>query len=272
LSIWSGAQVTCNRVGKEPIIIDRPFVPVTGGIQPACLPDLIEDGREDGFAARILFSYPDPPRNKDWTEDTVEGADEYAKLCESLWLLKQTNDPLKLSGAAKAVWVEWVNGHRKEETPDHLRPAWSKMEGYCARLALILFLSRQACEQTAGADVDEPSVRGAVRLITYFKSHARRAYSCTADREDNGRIAHALRWVRRREAHGDKVTARLAHMYGLCKDADEAKRLFLDLEELGYGRVTEEARGSVVFRLHRPTVPNTQQDNGREGADDEPAQ
>lgn len=51
LSIWSLMQIVCNRrKNPEPIIIDKPFVCVTGGIQPDALKDLIDDAREDGFS------------------------------------------------------------------------------------------------------------------------------------------------------------------------------------------------------------------------------
>src|SRR5262249_18256994 len=131
LSIWSGTQIVCNRVSlPEPIIINDPFVAVTGGIQPDALGDLIDDAREDGFAARILFSYPDPIPHKDWNEDIVEGAAQYAAVCETLWKLKPSDRPITFSPAAKALWVEWVNAHRKEEPPDNLRPTWSKAEGH----------------------------------------------------------------------------------------------------------------------------------------------
>ena len=65
LSIWSSSQIVCNRSGHDPIIIDYPLVSVTGGIQPDALGDLVDDAREDGFSARILFSYPDPLPNQD---------------------------------------------------------------------------------------------------------------------------------------------------------------------------------------------------------------
>ena len=56
MSIWSGVQIVNNRVSlSEPIIIDGPFVCVTGGIQPDALDDFIDDSREDGFSARLLI-------------------------------------------------------------------------------------------------------------------------------------------------------------------------------------------------------------------------
>jgi hypothetical protein len=261
LSIWSGAQVVCNRVGRpEPIILDDPFVAVTGGIQPDCLGDIIDDGRQDGGAARLLLSYPDPLPNADWTEDTFQGVAEYEKVCGKLWNLPSLDTPQTIGRKAKELWIEWVNDHRRQKPPFHLRPVWSKAEGYSLRLALILFLLRKVCNETTADEVDEPSISGAIKLIDYFKCHARRVYACTADLGDNTRIGRALRWVKRRLVRGDTITARLAQMYRICNDADEAKKLFEDLEELGHGTVTEEAKGSVVFHLRGHPAPAPKQE------------
>ena len=54
---------------------------------------------------------------------------------------------------------------------------WAKLCGYGARLALILHLSRVACGVVElNGEVDEVSMKGAVALVDYFKSHARRVY------------------------------------------------------------------------------------------------
>ncbi len=269
LSIWSGVQSVCNRVRlPEPVIIDDPFVSVVGGIQPDALGDLIDDAREDGFAARLLFRYPDPVAHQNWSEDTVAEAAAYADLCESLWKLELATAPVVLSKEAKARWVEWVNQHRQEEPPDNLRPAWSKAEGHSLRLALVLHLARRAAGETKATERSLASVEGAIKLIGYFDSHAGRVHGRSAAQKDQGRIGNALRWVRRQVAAGKKVTARLVQMKGVCKDSDEAKKLLRDLEELGHGTVTEQAQGSVVFRLAGPTdpTPNAPTGLGRKGA------
>jgi hypothetical protein len=226
-----------------------------GGIQPDCLTDIIEDGRQDGGAARVLFSYPDPLPMAGWTEDVLRGETDYEEACNRLWGLRHSDEPLTFGQRAKGIWIEWVNGHRRERPPRHLRPPWSKSEGYCLRLTLILFLLRQVCEETKAQEVDEASVAGAVQLIDYFKSHARRVYASVADQGDDGRIGRALKWMKRRLARGDTITARLAQMYRICNDSDEGKQLFLDLQELGYGTVTEEAKGSVFFHLKGHPTP-----------------
>ncbi len=252
LQIWSGVQVVCNRSGKEPVIIDNPFVAVVGGIQPDCIEDVINDGKRDGGAARILTSYPDPVIDTDWTDDTIEGADGYMEACEKLWGLQVTTEPVVLSAEAKERWVQWVNVHRKNEPHCPLKPFWAKCEGYCARLALIIHLTRWAYgEATDTTMIDATSMHGAIELIKYFKSHAKRVYAAAAIRKDDSRIGKALRWIRE---HGGKVTAVQINQ---CKvagadDADKAKALLNELAELGHGTVTHLPRNSVVFHLSIP--------------------
>ena len=255
LSIWSGTQIVTNRKGAEPIVINNPFVSIMGGVQPDALGDLIDDGREDGFAARILFSYPDPIPNKDWSEDVVKESVRYAGICESLWNLEPSQTPVVFSPAAKDRWVKWINAHRNESPSDNLRPVWSKCEGHCARIALVLFLARMACNETTSKQIDEQSIDGAIKLVNYFYNHAQRVYGSMAVHSDKGRIGNALRWIKK---HGGTVTARKTSMHGLVKDSDAAKALFHDLADLGYGTVSDEARGSVVFRINEKS---TQQDN-----------
>ena len=102
LSIWSSTQIVCNRKSSdEPIVINEPFVCITGGIQPDALPDVIDDSREDGFSARILFSYPDPMPHGDWTEAAIANSLDYSSICEQLWDLSPSKEPLTFSQPAK---------------------------------------------------------------------------------------------------------------------------------------------------------------------------
>jgi hypothetical protein len=254
LAIWSSSQIVRNRAGSEPIVIDDPFVCVTGGLQPSILNDVIDDSREDGLSARILFSYPDPLKPADWKEVPIKGADKYAQVCEALWNLKPSDEPMTFSKTAKEKWVTWVNALRKQEPPVNLKPCWSKAEGHSLRIALILFLSRKVSGETKATEIDVASVEGAVRLTDYFLSHARRVYAAAISKKDDGRIGHALRWISKHLGQGHKITARLAKINGLTKDTEEAKMLFLDLQELGHGDVVEGPQGHVEFRLHTPPI------------------
>lgn len=248
LSIWSSQTIVVNRVGKPPIVVPEPFVSVTGGIQPDALPDIVDDTREDGFAARVLFAFPDPVPHADWNEKTTDGSIFYESICDQLHDLEPQDDPLTVDPAAKEVWIDWVNGHRREEPPTNLCAHWSKAEGHCLRIALVLHLTRQLCNETRSEQVDEPSMSGAVALVEYFKAHARRVYKTVAEHTGRDRIPRAVQWVRKR---GGSVTAREVRMNGLLgiDKTEKAVLLLRDLERAGHGKVTMGRQGSVKFRL-----------------------
>src|SRR5262249_11110299 len=150
-----------------------------------------------GFIHRILFSWPAPVRPR-WTEsephpDTIAA---YSAFFESLFRLQAERDEegewrprtLKFKREARLLFADFVDDPAAdladEESPDTWRGPWAKMEGYCARLALVLHLCRVTADETDSEDVDEESVRGAVRLARYFMAHARRVYPRLTSRAD----------------------------------------------------------------------------------------
>lgn len=263
LSFWNGSQVIINRKNrKEPLILDNPFVNVVGALPPDVLGELADErGREDGFIHRILFSMPDRVPNK-WTDSEVMQStiDEFERVFDGLWNLKasSTGDgsptpvivPFTPSG--KSVWVEWINDHYKEQEdpsfPDNLRGPWAKMEGYAARLALILHMCRIASGEVTSEDVDEYSMTGAAALIEYFKSHAKRVYSRLKASPEEKRMMGAVEWIKRQ---GGKVTARdiLRYKVAGVKSASDAKTLLRELESRGAGTLEEGPRKSLIFHL-----------------------
>lgn len=250
LSIWSGTQIVSNRVSRpEPIVINDPFVCITGGIQPDALSDVVDCSREDGFSARVLFSWPDPVPNGNWNEDAViKDLDFRSMCCEQFSDLGISKAPITFSPEAKECWIEWVNKHRAETPLDNLQPTWSKAEGHCLRLTLVLHLARFYDNATKSKQIDVPSIEGGIKLIEYFKSHAGRVYSHVALSSDDGKVAKALRWIKKQ---GGVATARVAHMNGFTRNSDEAKQLFHLLSELGHGTVSEGKQGNVTFTLRR---------------------
>jgi hypothetical protein len=248
LSFWSGSQIVCNRKGQPPVFIDDPFVCLVGLLPPDVLNELIDpQGREDGMEARILFSCPDSIENAEWTEKTVEGELIYAETCHKLFNL-QGREMVEFSHGAKTLWVQWINEHRKETLPDNLRSAWAKLEGYCARLALVLFETHKAASGTKPTDLDEASIQGAIDLIEYFKSHATRVYSRITLQHDTSRIGTARTWIKKR---GGTVSARDIQRYrvGGVRTSEEAIELLNDLAEENLGVVSENPRNQVIFKM-----------------------
>jgi hypothetical protein len=113
-------------------------------------------------------------------------------VLDSLWGLQHCYErkapapkAVGLSASAKAAWVEFYNAITREtharDFPRHLIGPWRKLRNYGARLALVLHEARFACSETASEEmVDEASMRGAVELVAYFKTHAVRVHAMMA--------------------------------------------------------------------------------------------
>ena len=60
LSTWSGKSVNLNRLSRKGSFVEKPFVPVLGGIQPSIFNSFsTEENKENGFMDRMLLSFPE---------------------------------------------------------------------------------------------------------------------------------------------------------------------------------------------------------------------
>ena len=229
--------MTWNRVSLgRPIKIARPFLAGTGGIQPSLLDHLVSDRYQDGRSARFLASYPDPVEAGEWRRGvSIRGLDSYSRACQGLRAIKP-GKVFTLSPPAEEVWAAWVNGHRREQPPDILHPVWAKAEGHCLRIALILFLAhRIATGQDATGTIDGGAMESASRITDYFKAHSRRVYAAAADKSLS-RVDRLLRFI---QARGGRVSVREACRGKVARNSDDCRKLFRELEELGYGAEVE---------------------------------
>ena len=187
LRVWSNAPVKVDRKSRKvPAIIPEPWVSVVGSIQPEILPEL-HIGRNDGMLDRFLYSYPEPRRARH-TDEVVSAAAEHAVLdlynkLVNLKMPEFAGEPFPVAvPMSKYAWEVFKDLAclLSEEAhalgfPKKLRGAWSKLEAYLARLALILALSRlvesHERERVEARDVFHASV-----LIDYFKAHIRRVF------------------------------------------------------------------------------------------------
>ncbi len=252
LSAWSGAPYPVDRKSGPPVLLFDPFLNVVGCIPPDLLDELTDErGREDGFVHRLLFAYPDAvPRR--WTETTVseEAQNAWRRALDALWRLEPAVDrdgkpepvALPFSEEGKRAWVEFCDAHYSKladpSFPVHLRGAWAKLDGYCARLALILQELRRACGEANSEAVDTVSVTGAWALVDYFKNHARRVYRRLRADADDKRAEGAANWIK---ARGGECRARDLIAYGVAgvKKASQAQKLLEDLVDRGLGRLEE---------------------------------
>jgi hypothetical protein len=165
---------------------------------------------------------------------------------------------------AEALYAELAD----PALPAEWRGPFAKFDGYGARVALILHLCRVVCGEADSEDVDEPSVRGMVRLMDYFQAHAQRVYARLRSTRADQRAETALRWIR---AHGNVCTVRdlQRHRVAGVTRASQAEKLVRDLVDLGAGEVRERrlpiGRTQRVFVIHPDHASSRGSSTGRPG-------
>jgi replicative DNA helicase len=104
--------------------------------------------------------------------------------------------------------------------PRYLVGCWAKLKAYCARLALIVHYLRLVHQDVGEEEIDAESLTRAVRLVDYFKWHARKVHTLM---DADPRIADArkvFRWIitnrlkrfTKRDVHANhRATFRTAH-------------------------------------------------------------
>jgi hypothetical protein len=194
---------------EEPKIIPRPFVVLLGGIQPGRLPDFGKD-YGDGLIERFTPVYPEP-RVSGWVDDEVsdEAYTTYADTIKALYELKYAEhdgarfpSKVHMTDEAKKLFVDQYNklslAAQIPGFPQRLQPAWSKLEGRLARLALVISMTRRAELKNQGAilgaeHITEEDMQSAIMLLDYFKNHIRRLYTGLYSDNPVDRLAADLR-------------------------------------------------------------------------------
>jgi hypothetical protein len=178
MSAWSGADMVIDRKGEElPTIVHKPFLSVLGCLPPDRLRELEGGNGEDGFIQRFLFTWPRPVPVR-WSDDIVK-ADTIAAYSELVtrmyeldWQGQRT--PLWLTPDGTVVFRDWHDCHFEKLEESHVDPKlrgfYSKLKGYCARLALIHAVSTDPDAE----EVDKDSVEAAIAQIEYFKGQVER--------------------------------------------------------------------------------------------------
>lgn len=251
LQCYNGRAFSESRRGSGHVHVPAASVSVCGGIQPRVLQQALSvDRLASGLAARLLLVNP-PERPVEWTDAEVdsqvlEAWDELVRaLREEVHLERgEFGSPapmrLRLSGGARALWIEFYNAHGRERAETEcevLRSFLSKVEELPARLAIVLHL----CEWASGPRVRRPSFEvneqvfaSAIRLAEWFKAEGRRVYSLILAQDPRERErAELIEWVR---SKGGRTTAReLKRSSRKYAKAEHAETALAELVREGFG-------------------------------------
>ncbi len=190
LEAYGGRGFTVERMGREPLTIDRLAIGVMGGIQPDRLKSLLFKSDDDGLLARFMPIWPQPVavnRPGQWTDEAL--------LETVLERLLQLELIVEDDGGQKPIFVPFTSDaqalmddfrlslRRWEADAEGLLLSFiGKLSGLAARLSLVL-----ACLDWAAEDDPQPHEvnadhfkRAAELVGNYVLPMARRAYADAA--------------------------------------------------------------------------------------------
>jgi hypothetical protein len=282
LSLHTAAFLAVDRRSDERRYrIHDPRVCITGGIQPAVLARaLTQDFFERGLPARFLFAAPPIPANS-WSEITINDDLKQGALAvfDELWLLQPDNDdysqpcPKLLSpdADAKAVYVAYFNecGAASVCADERGEAAFSKLDGYAARLALVGQLARNP-----NADiVTGETMQAACDLARWFGNEALRVYEGLGKTREELAQQKLAEFI---ESRGGEATIRdvITYYRPLRNQTEKAEAELYALKAAGYGdwgQVITTPRGGHPrrrFILRRACSTQTSTEGKREGCAD----
>ena len=203
LSCWSSKSVSVNRMTRKGSFIERPFIPVLGGIQPSIFNQFATDENKDnGFLDRMLLSFPDAKveeynENEMHISDIMWYSSTITKFYQGLkgTILKRDNDgkiitqTLKFKQEAKDEWKRIFNRITKEQNNDeeneYLKSMYPKQKSYIPRFALLIHIfSSNFDEKVNVYEISKDSILKAEKLSNYFIMNAKKIKIEAAELKD----------------------------------------------------------------------------------------
>lgn len=193
LSCWSGKSVNLNRLTRKGSFVEKPFIPVLGGIQPNILNSFYtEENKDNGFMDRMLLSFPESRvelynENEleynvlSWYKETIVMFYDVLKT-----IIKRDEEgnivPLvaKFSDEAKEEWKrifnEISNYQNSEDENEYLKSMYPKQKSYIPRFCLLIHAFNEFFEVANGNTllISKESVLKAEKLSKYFIATAKK--------------------------------------------------------------------------------------------------
>jgi hypothetical protein len=260
LTAWNGSDHIVERQGRPPVVLDHLLVGLTGGLQPDVLARCFA-GDDDGFYARILFSWPSEPAYRPLSNDVAEIEPEFQSALARLIDLPAQEDGVF---APRTIWLaddavsefeqfrQFLHGERNAR--DGREREWlAKGPGQVLRLSGTLTFMDWAMKggvepQTIGRD----HVAGAICLWRdYFWPHARAALRQIGLSDRHADARRVLRWAKANERRIVSVLDVRRDALGQKLDAEGTRTLIGQLVAAGWLRDATEPHarpGRPAFR------------------------
>ena len=241
LSAWAGESIVLNRVTRDSNYIDKPCLPVLGGIQPSIFERFYTDENKDnGFMDRMLLAFPDfevsywnekeiAKENLTWYNESIVSFYDYIK--RSIIRDSEGNilsHLLHWSKDAKKEWIKVFNEITEKQLCDteneYLKSMYPKQIGYVARFCLLLHVFNRHFDNSIPMfEIQKKTVLDAKKLSDYFVNSAKKV---RFDSIESKTVQGSLK--------GDTPAEKIANAYKLDPEVNRTKLA----ESLGVSRMT----------------------------------
>lgn len=192
LSCWSGKSVSMNRKTAKSSFVEKPFIPVLGGIQPSIFTSFsTEENKENGFMDRMLLCFPeasvDVYNDDELDYQTIKWYSEnITQFYQGIKRLIKRNEDgdiiatrVKFSSDAKKEWVRIFNkitsSQNNENENEYLKSMYPKQKSYIPRFALLINSFESFFSDEVGQmEITKDSILKAEKLSDYFVLNARK--------------------------------------------------------------------------------------------------
>jgi hypothetical protein len=192
LSCWSGKSVSLNRLTRKGSFVEKPFIPVLGGIQPSILNSFYtEENKDNGFMDRMLLSFPDSKielynENEleyellEWYKDNIICF--YDTVKKAIQRDKEGNIEsltAKFDEDAKIEWMrmfnEISNFQNDDNENEYLKSMYPKQKSYIPRFALLIHVFDEFFGVGGNSLlISKESILKAEKLSKYFIATAKK--------------------------------------------------------------------------------------------------
>jgi hypothetical protein len=219
LSSWSGKSVNLNRLTRPGSFVERPYIPVLGGIQPGIFNSFYtEENKDNGFMDRMLLSYPDATvdyyNENELSADIIEWYREIIiYIYDNLKSLVERDEDhviepqiATMEDGAKEEWKRIFNtitdNQNDDEENEYLKSMYPKQKSYIPRFALLINIFNSYFDDNLFAlHVSRESMLKAEKLSNYFIANAKKIKVDSIEKND------IKVTIKKAETNADKIKA-----------------------------------------------------------------
>jgi hypothetical protein len=208
LSSWNGQSISLNRKTAKSAFVDKPFIPVLGGIQPSVFEEFATGtNKENGFVDRILISYPELKVNKynnnsispeliDWYRSFVI---KFKETIETMFLRFSDFGEIipsvaKFNDESNKEWIrihdEITNSQNSDSENEYMKSMLPKQKSYIPRFALLLnSLWSFFDDDFRSLEINKQSILRAETLSNYYVNMAKLVKQDAKEKTDLRRVS-----------------------------------------------------------------------------------